>query len=55
MANNLIKMLQIRRIFQLLAQGAGKRKISRLTQSSRNTVKEYLSRAQRLGLSSDAV
>ena len=55
MANNLIKMLQIRRIFQLRAQGAGKRKISRLTQLSRNTIKEYLTKAQRLGLSTDDV
>lgn len=55
MANNLIKMLQIRRIFQLRAQGASKRKISRLTQISRNTVREYLTLAQRLGLSAEGI
>lgn len=53
MANNLIKMNQIRRIVQLKAQGAGKRKISRLTQISRNTVKEYLTKAQRIGLGAE--
>lgn len=55
MANKLITMLQIRRIFQLFAQGAGKRKISRLTELSRNTVREYLIKTQRMGLKADNV
>lgn len=55
MANNLINMFQIRRIFQLMAQGVSKRKISRLTQSSRNTVKEYIFKYQHLGMCTDDV
>jgi transposase len=49
MANKTITMLQIRRVLQLLQQGASHRKIAREVSISRNTVQDYSLRFIRSG------
>lgn len=53
MANTTKTMFQIRKILQLLIQGMSAKKISRLTQVSRNTVKKYLARINISGILPD--
>lgn len=49
MANKPIKMLQIRRILQLLEKGYSKRKITRVVKSGRHTIDGYVTRIERTG------
>lgn len=44
MSNNPIKMLQIRRILQLLEEGRSKREISRVMHCSRHTIDAYVNK-----------
>lgn len=50
MANKPIKMLQIRRILQLLENGQSKRHIARMLGSGRHTVDAYVSRIEKTGI-----
>ena len=51
MANKRIDMSKLRQMLRLYSQGESKLKISELTGISRNTLKSYLKRWQRLGIS----
>jgi transposase len=51
MAKKPITMLQIRRIFQLLAQGESKRKISQILHSGRHTIDNYVLKIEQSGIS----
>lgn len=55
MANNILTMLQIRHVLQLLQSGNSKRKISRITGISRNTIKEYIVRARNIGMAPESL
>jgi hypothetical protein len=51
MSNTPIKMNKLRMIMRLREQGQGLKQISRMSMTSRNTVKKYLKRQEELSMS----